>query len=198
MVDPVRQALRISWISIGWSALSGIASISVGISAASLALIGSGASVLIDLSSSAVLVWRFRHPHGHSAAERRAHVVAAWALTGLALLIAAASIARLASGAEAHPDPAAIATASASLLVLPLIAARKYVVAREVPSRALRADAHITVVGASTALVTLGGLALTKAGITNADSIAALVVAAIAAMVGGNELLQLRRHHPPA
>src|SRR4051794_16162300 len=78
-----RAALQISWISIWWSVLSGSASVAIGLSVASLALVGSGASILIDLSSSAVLVWRFRHPQGHLGAERRAHLVAALALCAL-------------------------------------------------------------------------------------------------------------------
>ena len=54
--EPVRAALRISWISIGWSAAGGTASIVSGVLAGSLSLAGSGAGVLIDLPSSAVLV----------------------------------------------------------------------------------------------------------------------------------------------
>jgi divalent metal cation (Fe/Co/Zn/Cd) transporter len=188
VVDPVRQALRISWISIGWGGISGVASIAIGAQAASLALVGSGAGVLIDLSSSAVLVWRFRHPHGHDRAERTAHVVAASALTGLAVVLAAFAILRLADGSSANPEVAAIVAASASLLVLPAIARHKYAVAAAVPSPALRADAHITMVGAATALISLAGLGATKAGFASADPWAALVVGLVAGVVGLGEL----------
>jgi divalent metal cation (Fe/Co/Zn/Cd) transporter len=188
VVDPVRQALRISWISIGWGAVAGSVSIGVGAAAASLALVGSGAGVLIDLSSSAVLVWRFRHPQGHDRAERVAHLVAAGALTALAVVLGAFAVLRLVDDSSAKPEVAAIVTASASLVVLPLIALRKYAVARAVPSPALRADAHITLVGASTALVSLAGLAATRAGFDRADPLAALVVGLVAGWVGVSEL----------
>ncbi len=191
--DPIHAALRISWLSIGWGCVTGVASIALGALAASLALVGSGATVLIDLSSSIVLVWRFRHPHGHLAAERRAHQVAAVALSALAAVLAAFSIGRLVGGGTAHPGWASIALAVAGVAILPVMAARKYWVAARVPSRALRADAHITVVGAATALLTLAGLALTKAGLEAADSLAALLVAVAAGVIGGRELHSLRR-----
>lgn len=188
VTDPLRDALRVSWATIGWSTVSGIASILLGLSAASLALIGSGASVLVDVCSSLVLVWRFRHPHGHEAAEHRAQLVAAWALVVLALLLGTSSIHRLATGGAAHPTLATTVLAAASLVVLPLLARRKYVVAAAVPSRALRTDAHITVVGGSTAALALIGFALTDAGAAWADPAAALLVAATAGAVGIFEL----------
>lgn len=194
MPDAVRRALAISWVSICWGAVSGAASIGFGLTAASLALVGSGAGVLIDLSSSAVLVWRFRHPHGHEQAERTAHLVAACALTALALVLAVFAVLRVARGSSADPDLAAIVTASVSLAVLPVIAWRKYTVAPAVPSPALRADAHITLVGAVTALLSLAGLAATRAGWSSADGWAALVVGLVAGWVGAGEL----RHAWPA
>lgn len=187
----IEAALRITWLSIAWSAAGGVASITAGSIAGSLSLIGSGASVLIDLTSSVVLVWRFRR-HEHPAAERRAHAVAALALVALAVSLTVASVFRLATGAAAEPTVASLAIASASLLVLPLVAARKYVVAPRVPSNALRADAHITSVGAATALLALAGLGLTAAGFTSADAIAAVVIAAGAGLLGGRELRRLR------
>ncbi len=188
MTEPIRAALRVSWATIVWSAVTGISSVVLGLSAASLALVGSGASVLLDLSSSLVLVWRFLHPHGHEAAERRAQLVAASALVGLGVLLALSSIQRLADGGMAHPTAATTALAAASLVVLPLLAWRKYVVAAAVPSRALRTDAHITVVGSSTAALALLGFALTDAGAGWADAAAALLVAVAAATVGFVEL----------
>lgn len=185
---PVRAALRISWISIGWSAAGGAVSIAFGVLAGSLSLVGSGASVVIDLTSSVVLVWRFRRGDDHPAAEHIAHLVAAVALLVLAASLAIASVVRLATGAEASPTTVSLVVAAVSVVVLPLIAARKYAVAPRVPSPALRADAHITVVGAATALLALVGLGLTDAGWGSADAIAALVIAFGAAGIGVREL----------
>jgi len=188
MSDAVRAGLRISWISIAWSAVSGTTAIAVALVVSSLALLGSGASVLIDLTSSAVLVWRFRHPRGHEVAEHRAHLLAASALVTLGSLLAIAGLVRLASGASAHPDVASVAVAAASVVILPLIAQRKYRVAPRIPSRALAADGHITVVGALSALVSLIGLLLTHAGLPRADAVAGLVLGLGAIGVGVVEL----------
>jgi len=184
----IRAALRITWISIAWSSVGGAASIVVGVLAGSLSLVGSGASVLIDLTSSLVLVWRFRRHDEHPTAERVAHRVAAIALVWLGISLVVASAHRLATGATAEPDAASIVIAAASVLALPAIAARKYYVAPRVPSRALRADAHITVIGAATALLALAALGLTDAGVGAADSIAAVLIAVVAAVLGIREL----------
>jgi divalent metal cation (Fe/Co/Zn/Cd) transporter len=188
VTDPLRNALTVSWATIGWSTVTGIGAVVLGLSAASLALVGSGASVLVDVSSSLVLVWRFRHPFGNEAAEHRAQAVAASALVVLAVLLGASSTQRLVTGGEAHPTAATVVLAAASLVVLPLLAARKYAVAPTVPSRALRTDAHITLVGASTAGLALLGFALTERGAGWADPAAALTVALLALVVGVLEL----------
>jgi divalent metal cation (Fe/Co/Zn/Cd) transporter len=188
MNDSLRAALRISWLTIAWSTVSGVISVVLGVAAGSLALVGSGASVLVDVSSSVVLVWRFRHPHGHGAAEHRAQRVAALALLTLGCLLGLSSVYRLSTGGAAHPNAATIAIAVAAVVILPLLAARKYVIAPRVPSRALTTDAHITLVGAATALLTLVGLALTNAGHPAADAAAALTIALCAAVVAYREL----------
>jgi divalent metal cation (Fe/Co/Zn/Cd) transporter len=186
--DPVRAALIVSWVSIGWSACIGVTSIGVGLAVASLALLGAGAGVLIDLSSSAVLVWRFRHHGRHPAAERIAHRFAALALLSLSAFLVASGAHRLLDHGTAHPSGISLGVAAASLLVLPPIAAAKYVIARRVPSSALRADGHITVVGAVTALFALAGLAVTRWGFASADTTAALVVGLVTGIVGLSEL----------
>jgi len=184
----IRAALRITWISIAWSIAGGTASITAGVLAGSLSLVGSGASVLIDLTSSLVLVWRFRRHEEHPTAEHIAHLVAAVALVCLAVSLAVASTVRLVTGAAADPTVASLVIAAASVLALPGIAARKYRVAPLVPSKALRADAHITAIGAATALLALAGLGLTDAGLHAADPVAAMVIAAVAAWLGVREL----------
>jgi divalent metal cation (Fe/Co/Zn/Cd) transporter len=187
-VTPIRSALRITWISIAWSAVGGAVSVAFGILVGSLALVGSGASVAIDLASSIVLVWRFRKHEAHPTAERVAHLVAALALLGLAASLGAASAVRLISGAVAEPTALGLAVAAVSVVVLPVIAARKYRVAPRVPSHALRVDAHITMVGAATALLALAGLGLTEAGVRSADAIAAALIAVGAASLAVIEL----------
>jgi divalent metal cation (Fe/Co/Zn/Cd) transporter len=192
-VIELRRALTISYASIAWSVVAGSVSVAVGIGSSSTALIGTGTDLIADLVSSVVLVWRFRvELHGGRpghAVELRAHLVAALALLAVALGVAAGSIAHLASGHGASPNAVGLAAASASVVVLPVLAVGKLRIARAVPSPALRTDAVITFVGAATAGLSLVGLVLTKAlDWTAADPAAALGIALLAGFAGVREL----------
>jgi divalent metal cation (Fe/Co/Zn/Cd) transporter len=189
----VRAALRISYVAVLWSIVSGTAAVVVGVRSSSTGLIGTGADVLADMLSSVFLVWRFRAElHGSQpghVVERRAQLVAAWALLTVGVGVAVAAIERLVTGRGASPEVAGVAVAAASVVVLPVLAAIKWRVAAAVPSRALRTDALITLVGASTAALSLIGLVLTQTlHWTAADPAAALVIAALAGLTGVREL----------
>jgi divalent metal cation (Fe/Co/Zn/Cd) transporter len=191
--EPLRDALRVSWVCVIWSVVAGIASLTVGLVSGSLSLGGLGASVLVDVISSAVLIWRFRHEKGGGdfpeTAERRAQVVAASGLLVIGIALIVTGIQHLA--VQSHPDtPAlALALATANLVVLPLLARWKYRVADEVGSRALRTDAHITMVGTSTSALTLLGLGVDRGfGWWWADAVAALLIGAVALDQGRRSL----------
>jgi divalent metal cation (Fe/Co/Zn/Cd) transporter len=188
-MDPVRSALRVSWATVSWSLVSGIASVVVGLRAGSLSLGGLGASVLIDVVSSAVLIWRFRRERSSAefpeSAERRAQVVAALGLVVIGIALAVTGIQRLVSEAHPRTPTLALALATANLCALPLLARWKYAVAALVGSRALRTDAHITMVGTSTSALTLLGLGLDRGfGWWWSDAVAALLIAVVAAEQG--------------
>jgi divalent metal cation (Fe/Co/Zn/Cd) transporter len=185
MRDPVRDALRVSWVCVIWSVAAGAASLVVGLMAGSLSLGGLGASVLVDVGSSAVLIWRFRRERGAGefpeTAERRAQMVASGGLVVIAVALVASGTQHLV--AQAHPSTPALALslAAANLIVLPLLARWKYRVADEVSSPALRTDAHITMVGTATSALTLLGLGLDRAfGWWWADAVAALLIGLVA------------------
>jgi divalent metal cation (Fe/Co/Zn/Cd) transporter len=189
MLDPVVSALRVSWVCVVWSVLSGVASLVVGLAAGSLSLGGLGASVLIDVISSLVLVWRFRRERGSGefpeAAERRAQLVAAGGLIAISATLVVTGIQHLATHATPDTPGIALGLAAANLVVLPGLAQWKYRVAAAVGSLALRTDAHITMVGTSTAALSLLGLGLDRAfGWWWADAVTALIIGAVAADQG--------------
>jgi divalent metal cation (Fe/Co/Zn/Cd) transporter len=192
-MDPLRDALRVSWVCVCWSLVAGVASLVVGLAAGSLSLGGLGASVLIDVISSAVLIWRFRRERGAGefpeSAERRAQQVAAVGLLAIGLALAVTGIQHLAAADRPSAPALALVLAAANLIVLPLLARWKYRVAAEVGSRALRTDAHITMVGTATSALTLAGLGLDRAfGWWWSDAAAALVIAIVAADQGRRSL----------
>jgi divalent metal cation (Fe/Co/Zn/Cd) transporter len=196
-MDPVRSALRVSWTTVAWSVVSGVASVVVGIESGSLSLGGLGASVLVDVISSAVLIWRFRQERAAAefpeAAERRAQAVAATGLLVIALALAVSAIEHLAAGSRPSVPALALVLAAANLCVLPLLARWKYKVADAVGSVALRTDAHITMVGTANAALTLLGLGVDSAfGWWWADAVAALGIALVAADQGRKALSALR------
>jgi hypothetical protein len=175
------QALRVCYATLGWSGLQGAAAVAEGLQRRSAGLAGVGATLLLDMGSSAVLVWRFRHPDGGARPERAAAVVASVALAGVAVGLAIGSLVLLVSGVPAHVGTLSVALAGAGLATLPPLARWKYRVAVRVGSVALRTDAHITSVAATMAGVTLVGLAATSLLRWNwADPVAGLVVAALA------------------
>jgi divalent metal cation (Fe/Co/Zn/Cd) transporter len=196
--DVVRDAIRVSWVCVGWSLASGAASLVVAVTAGSLSLGGLGASVLVDVVSSAVLIWRFRRQRAGAEfpeqAERRAQVVASSGLMVIAVVLAVAGVQHLVDATRPSVPAAALGLAAANLVVLPLLARWKYDVARAVDSLALRTDAHITMVGAGTAVLTLVGLGLDRAfGWWWADAVAALAIAAVAADQGRRSMAAVRR-----
>jgi len=159
----------------------------------SLSLLGFGADAVIDSLASAALVWRFRvesrEPERAARVEHAAERVVGLALVVLALYLAVASVRALL--AQAHPEGsnAGIALVLASLVVLPPLAIAKFRVARTLASGALRADSILTAVAALLAGFSLASLALSDAfGFWWADSIAALIVAAIILREGWGSL----------
>jgi divalent metal cation (Fe/Co/Zn/Cd) transporter len=108
----------------------------------------------------------------------------------IAVALAASGIEHLATGARPSVPAVALGLAAANLCVLPLLGRWKYAVADAVGSRALRTDAHITMVGTATSALTLLGLGLDRGfGWWWSDAVAALVIAAVAGDQGRRSLL---------
>jgi divalent metal cation (Fe/Co/Zn/Cd) transporter len=178
-------ALRLSWASVGWAAVSGTASLTVGLLDHSLAITGVGLNLLGDLAGSVALIWRFgrerRRLRGAENAERVARWVVGIALTLVAAFLAVQSVRRLAGGTRPIADVGSLLVAAASVLVLPPLARAKRRVGSSLDSRALRGDGTLSAVGAAIALLALAGLLVNWAlGWWWADPAAALAIAVAA------------------
>jgi len=66
----VRRGQRLEYFTIGYNSLEGPVSIVAGIVAGSVSLIGFGLDSLIEVTSGAALLWRFRHDLDHSRREQ--------------------------------------------------------------------------------------------------------------------------------
>lgn len=179
----VSSAIRLSFVTIAWNAVVGVATLVSAVLANSLSLGGFALNMLIDTSASAVLVWRFkreeRDPVAAHRLERHAQTGIAIAMAGVVLYLTVQSVRALADGTHAHGSALGFALAVASLAFLPWLARRKLSVAHLLHSRALRGDAILSAASAALAAVTIAALAArSRFGWWWADPGAALVIAA--------------------
>jgi divalent metal cation (Fe/Co/Zn/Cd) transporter len=189
----LKQALRLSALSIVWSGVAGSIAVYGAVASGSLSLLGFGADAVIDSIASVVLVWRFmveaRQPHRADRVERAAERVVGLALIALALYLAFGAIRALV--VQAHPETSLVSLGLllASAVVLPPLAVAKYRVAARLGSGALRADSILTAVAAVLAVISLASLAASQTmGLWWADAIAGLIVGVIVLREGWSSL----------
>lgn len=175
----LRRGIVLEGVTVGYNALEGIVAIAAGLVAGSVALTGFGVDSVIEVTSGVLLWWRLRAELGSApvgpAVEARAARWAGTLLFGLALYIALESGRRLLTQDRPRESVVGILLMALSLVVMPLLARAKLRAAHALGSRALRADAHETIVCAWLSLTTLAGLALNAGlGWWWADPLAAL------------------------
>ena len=176
-------------MSVGFSGMVGFVAVVVGLASGRLALLGFGFDSAVDSIASVVLFWRFRieasHPHRAERAETIAERVVSGVLLSLAAYLAVNAVVALAGGAHPAPSEVGLLISVVSVLALPPLALAKRRVATALDSGALRGDSSLTGLAAILAAVSLAGFVLTEAlGISGADAIGGLVVAAVMAREG--------------
>jgi cation diffusion facilitator family transporter len=182
--DLLRKGLRLEIFTVAWNILEGVVAVTAGGLAGSVALIGFGIDSFIETSSAIVVGWRLRREHRGASPEdterieRRASRIAGALLLALALYILLDAARRLLGyGGQAEESFVGIGLTAVSLVVMPLLGRMKLRTAKELSSRALRADAFETITCAWLSLTTLTGLTLNAAfGLWWADPAAALVL----------------------
>jgi divalent metal cation (Fe/Co/Zn/Cd) transporter len=177
----LRRGIALEGVTVGYNALEGIVAIVAGIAAGSVALTGFGFDSVIEVTSGALLWWRLRAELGSAplgpAVERRASRGAGFLLLALGVYIVTASTRLLLMRKHPESSLVGIVLMALSLIVMPLLARAKLGVAARLGSRALRADAHETIVCAWLSATTLLGLGLNALlGWWWADPVAALAM----------------------
>lgn len=194
-MDPVerkgvlRRALRLEYFSLAWNLLETFVGMAAGLAAGSVALIGFALDSVVESSSAAILVWRLRNENSAKwdieSIERRAVRLVAVAFWALALYVGVKATADLIGGHEPDESAVGIALALVSLVVMPVLAARKRATARALDSRALHADSNQTSLCTYISALLLVGLgANALLGWWWADPVAGLAIAAFAAREG--------------
>ena len=185
----LRRGAALEVLTVGYNAVEGLVAIGAGLVAGSVALTGFGIDSVIEVASGVVLWWRLRAELGAARVgpivEARAARWAGVLLLALAVYIVAESGRRLFTGDRPGESVVGIVLMALSLIVMPLLARAKLRLAASLGSRALRADAHETIVCAWLSATTLLGLGLNAVlGWWWADPVAALLIGALALEAG--------------
>jgi len=175
-ISTTRSILAVQLVTIAWMSVEVCISLFAGVHARSIALLGFGGDSAIELASALVVYVRFQENSRMD--EKTAARVMGWLLFALAVFIAAASIVTLVNP-ELRPQASfpGIVLLIAAAIVMPLLARRKRMLARETGSGALNADAVQSSMCAYLAWIALTGLLLNAVfHIAWADPAAALLL----------------------
>lgn len=179
----LRRGVRLEWFTIGWNSVEALVAIGAGLLAGSIALVGFGLDSVIETAAALMVLWRVLREVGGAEeekvlrAERRALGFVGVTFLALAAYVCYESGRKLWRQEAPAESWIGIGLALASLIVMPLLAARKRAVARALGSRALAADAVETAVCAYLSFTLLLGLGANALfGWWWADPVAALAM----------------------
>jgi divalent metal cation (Fe/Co/Zn/Cd) transporter len=183
VADLHRQALYLEYFTVAYNTAEAIASIGFGYLAGSIALVGFGLDSIVESLSGLVLIWRLRK-HGvvsvdeEGMIEKRAVNFVDLTFFILGAYVTFRAIQALLLLEAAEPSIPGMIIAILSLIVMPVLAWRKIIIARKIGSSALLADAKETLACAFLSVALLAGLAGNYYfGFWQADPVAALVIA---------------------
>lgn len=179
-----RRVRFIVAFTITYNVIEAVVAIAAGAAASSAALIGFGLDSVIEVLSAAAVAWQFtrQDPERWEKATVRAIGVAFFLLAGYVSLEA---IRTLAGFEEVDHSPLGIGIATLSLVVMPALAWFELRTGRELGSASVQADAkQLLLCVYLSGAVLLGLLFNTLLGWMWADSVAALIIAALAVREG--------------
>ncbi|MCJ7827150.1 MAG: cation transporter [Demequinaceae bacterium] len=184
-----RKGLSLTRFTVGYNLIEGAISIAVGITAGLVSVVGFGFDAGIE-SLSAVLVSirlaaRLRHGHIDETKEKRALKVVATTFFILAVYVTYEGIASIVRGDTPETPLLGIGILTLSLIVMPVLAARKRAVGLALRDKLILADAaetRVCVYLSASTLVGVGLFALT--GLAWLDPVAGFVIAVFAVREG--------------
>lgn len=159
----VQGAFVLEWFTAGWMCIEAAVALASGVVAHSITLVAFGADSIIELLSAGVLIWRldvelrqgrdfFEH------AERRAARIGGALLGALAVYIMATSIWSLLHRTGESFSLPGLVLAVAAIPIMYILSKRKLLIASEIGSRALRADAIESITCGYLSVIVLVGL----------------------------------------
>jgi divalent metal cation (Fe/Co/Zn/Cd) transporter len=184
----VRRSRRLNYATLAYNSLEGMLSISAGLLAGSIVLVGFGADSLIELTAGVAALWRLQadlNPARRERAEQQTLRVIGCCFLALAAYVSFEAIGALASRAAPDRSPLGVGIAAASLIVMPFLARAKRAVAFQLCSGALAAEAKQTLICTYLSAILLTGLGLNGVwGWWWADPVAGLAMVPLIAWEG--------------
>lgn len=192
-----RRALRLSYFTVGYNVVEGLASVLAGGAAGSVALVGFGLDSFVESLSGGIMIWRFRRSarsrEETERVERRALTMVAYTFFVLGAYVLVDAARRLWTGERAETSVVGIAIILLSLVVMPLLYWAKRRTARKLGSRSLAADAKQTLACMGMSAGVLIGLVANQAfGFWQADPVVGLVIALLLLREGRETLTEGR------
>lgn len=159
----IRAAFRLEWLTVAWMVVEGVVAIAAGVMAGSLTLTAFGLDSVIELASACVLMWRLnielRNGQAYSEhSERAASRIGGGLLFVLAAYIVVGAVWSLWTR---HAEAFSLSGLIVALVALPImtfLARRKIVIATQLGSRAMHADAAESITCGWLSLVVVVGL----------------------------------------
>ncbi len=181
-VRTAHRARLLSWLSLAWMMVEGIAGLIAGLDASALSVVIWAASSFVEGLASMIVIWRFsgtRTMSEHS--ERIAQRMVAGSFLLLVPFFVYGAIRRLADGSDTSQSALGIAVTASAIVLMPALGRAKLRLGEKLGSRATAGEGVQNLMCAAQATAALIALVAAGAGLTVVDPIAALLIAAIAA-----------------
>lgn len=158
--DALRAGIRAEIVTIVWMIVEAAIAVVAGVRAHSVLVTAFGIDSVIELLSASVLLWRIKNDASPraEAIERRAAAISGWLLVTLCIYIAVSSAISLTKHIRPEASILGLAVAGSAILFMPLLAAWKRSINRELQSAALRADIAETIACGYMAAIVVAGV----------------------------------------
>jgi divalent metal cation (Fe/Co/Zn/Cd) transporter len=196
--DPLlARGRRLELATIGWNVMEVVVTVSLGIAAASLALIAFGLDSLVEVFASLVVIWYIADHHAEDRARHSLRLVAI-AFAVLACYLIVASTYNLARGDAADSSPVGVAYLAVTACVMFGLARTKRKLAHAAESEPIAAEAQMTFLDGCLASGICFALVMNAVwGIWWADPAAALLVASFCGLEARSNWTAARELTPP-